>query len=307
MTENPTIPRTTFSLWLQAARPFSYSASVIPVLVGAMAALHFEGEVLWWLFPIVLIASVLLHIGTNLVSEYFDYAKGVDRDETFGSSRVLVEKLLEPKAVLWTGYLCFAVGFILGLVLVYFRGTPMLALGIIGILGGIFYTGWPIGYKYFGLGDLLVFALMGPLMVIGSYFSLTGTFNIDVLYMSLPIGFLVAAILNANNLRDIMHDTNAGIKTMANLIGLRASKIEYYILVSASYVSIIVMVLMDVLEPWALIVLLSLPPSIKNIKLISKAQENKPEEVSMIDVMTAQHHLLFGLLLSIGLILSAIF
>ncbi|MFW5662892.1 MAG: prenyltransferase, partial [Bacteroidota bacterium] len=133
--------------WMQASRPFSFPASIVPVLVGAMFTLAYhEGPVMWWLFPIVLVASVLFHAATNLVSEYFDYKKGVDREETFGSSRVLVEKMMKPKSVLYGGIAAFALGFLLGLVLVYFRGTDMLLLGLIGLAGGFFYTGWPIGY-----------------------------------------------------------------------------------------------------------------------------------------------------------------
>src|SRR6056300_1379259 len=198
--------RSKSSLVMQAARPFSFSASVIPVLVGAVFALVNYDLVMWELLPVVLFASILLHAGTNLVSEYYDLKNGIDRENTFGSSKVLVDNLLEPKEVLKYGYISFFLGFLLGMILVYYHGLPILALGLIGIAGGIFYTGKPIGYKYLAFGDVLVFLLMGPLMVIGTYFSLAGHFDWNVAILSLPVGFLVTAILNANNTRDIMHD-----------------------------------------------------------------------------------------------------
>jgi 1,4-dihydroxy-2-naphthoate octaprenyltransferase len=262
------------------------------------------GNVDWFLLPVSLVAAVLFHAGTNLVSEYFDYKKGVDRVDTFGSSRILVEELLSPKSVLIGGYVAFGIGFLLGLILVYFRGTPMLVIGIAGLLGGIFYTGNPIGYKYIALGDLLVFSLMGPLMVIGSYLALTGDYNTNVLLISLPVGFLVAAILHANNIRDIMHDTQAKVKTLANVFGLSAAKIEYYFLVLGAYISVILMVVFGILGWPSLIVLISLPPAIANMKLISKAEKDKPQDIAMADVKTAQHHMLFGLLLAIGLLIE---
>lgn len=300
--------RTKLSLWLQAARPFAYSASVIPVLVGAMFALA-DGNLNanWLLFPVALIAGVLFHTGTNLVSEYFDYKKGVDRPETYGSSRILVDKLMEPKTVLRGGYLAFALGFALGLILVYYHGYPMLILGIVGLIGGLFYTGAPVGYKYFALGDLLVFIMMGPLMVIGGYLAVTGDFNINVLYVSLPVGFLVAAILCANNIRDIIHDTQAGISTMATVMGMKRARDEYYFLVISAFLSVITMVALGVLEPWALLPLLSFPPALKNLKEMASGNVSKPETIAMLDIKTAQHHMLFGLLLAIGLILSSIF
>ncbi len=303
-----TLERSQFSIWMQAARPFAYSASVIPLLVGAMIALaYYPGPVLWWLLPVVIIAGILFHTGTNLVSEYYDLKKGVDREDTFGSSRVLVEGLMEPQKLLLGGILTFAVGFVLGLILVYYRGTDMLILGLIGLLGGFFYTGKPVGYKYFALGDLLVFALMGPLMVIGSYFALTGEFTWNVFYISLPVGFLVAAILNANNIRDIKHDKEAKVTTMATILGIAGSKVEYVLLVIGAFFSVIVMILAGILDYWSLLVLVSLPPALKNIKLISQAEETNPEKIAMSDVLTAQHHMMFGLLYSISLVLTALF
>ncbi len=299
--------RSKFSLWLQAVRPFAYSASVIPVLIGtALAFTYHQGAIDWFLFPIVLIASILLHTGTNLVSEYWDFKRGVDRIDTYGSSRILVENLMQPKEVLFGGYVAFAIGFLLGLILIYFRGWEMFVLGMIGILGGIFYTSAPVNYKYLGLGDLLVFILMGPLMVIGAYFALTSDYNWQVLLVSLPVGFLVAAILNANNLRDIKHDSEAKIKTLANLIGPKASQIEYFSLVLLAYVTVIILVIFNLLSPATLLVFLSLPQAISNLKSVLKANVNNPHEIAILDVKTAQHHMLFGLLLFAGIFISGL-
>jgi len=298
--------RSKFSIWVQAVRAFSFTASMTPILVGAMFALEYPGEVNWWLFPLVVICSLLFHAGTNLVSDYYDFQRGVDRKDTFGSSGVLVNGILEPRQVLRAGLLMFSLGFLLGLILVAFRGMPIFWLGVIGLLGGFFYTGKPIGYKYIALGDFLVFTLMGPLMVIGSYYVLTGDYSTSVLYVSLPIGFLVAAILHANNLRDIAHDAHANVRTLANLFGLRIAKIEYYLLIGGAYLSVVIMVFASVVKPWTLVVLLSLPPALKNVRAISHAREDAVGEIAMIDVQTAQHHFLFGLLLSIGLLLSAV-
>lgn len=307
--------QTDMNFILRAIRPFSFSASMIPIIAGAMYAWYLQSnptiihpiQINWLFFPIVILASLLIHSGTNLVSEYYDYEVGVDRLNSFGSSRVLVESLIAPKKILYSGYVCFALTFILGMILVSQRGLPMLAIGIIGIIGGMFYSNKPFGYKYLALGDILVFILMGPLMVYGSFYALTGLFNINVLWISVPIGFLVTAILHANNTRDIADDTSAGIKTFAILIGLKASKIEYYFLEIGAYLSVVVMILTGVLEYWSLIVLLSLPPAIANMKEISTAEIGNPQKIAMMDIKTAQHHMLFGLLLSISLVISKFF
>lgn len=300
--------RTQFSLWMQAVRPFSFTASLIPILIGmALAIINPIAVINWALFPIVLIGGILLQAGTNLVSEYYDLEKGVDREDTLGSSRILVEKLMEPKKVLRAGILCFVATFLMGMILVQQRGLPIFILGIVGILGGMFYTGKPIGYKYLALGDILVFFLMGPLMVIGSYFSLTGLFSWDIFQISIPIGLLVTAIMHANNIRDIKDDTKANAKTMASVLGIKTAKIYYFALELAAYLTILSLYLIGTLEVWALIVFISIIPAMANMKEIAKAEVENPEKVMMIDVKTAQHHLLFGVLLIVGLILSKYF
>jgi 1,4-dihydroxy-2-naphthoate octaprenyltransferase len=292
--------------WVQVFRPFSYTAAVIPVLLGAALTVYLKGAAVWWLLPLIVLASFFLKAGTNLVSEYFDYRKGVDRPESYGSSRVLVEKRLDPKQVLLVGLGCFALTACIGLVFVAHRGWPILLLGVIGLLGGFFYTAGPMAYKYFGLGDLFVFFLMGPLMVIGSFFVLTGVYGHSVLLISLPVGFLVAGILSGNNLRDISHDTQSHINTTATILGHRWARWEYIALTLGAYIAVPAMIIFDVLPLWSLLTFLTIPPAIKNIKSALKSHPDKPEEIATLDVQTAQLHMPFGLLLIISVILGGL-
>jgi 1,4-dihydroxy-2-naphthoate octaprenyltransferase len=96
------------------------------------------------------------------------------------------------------------------------------------------------------------------------------------------------------------------VRTVANVVGLKAAKVEYYLLVGGAYLSVVVMVLTGVVGPWALLVFLSVPPALKNVRMISHADLNNVAEIAMIDVQTAQHHFLFGLLLTIGLALPSL-
>jgi len=303
----PVEERSKFSAWIQAVRAFSFTASMVPILIGAALAAYYQGEVKWVLFPLVAICSLLYHAATNLMSDYFDHQKGVDQDYTFGSSKVIQERLLEPKNLLRAGWLLFGVATMLGLVLIYFRGETMFWLGAAGLVGGYAYTGKPIAYKYKALGDVLVFILMGPLMVFGSYFALTGDVDSKVLMISLPVGFLVTAILHANNHRDIIHDAEAGAKTVAGLLGHSGSKLFYYFLILGAYLSVIYMVSQNILSYWAFMVFLSLPPALKNMKSISGSRPNDIEAISMIDVQTAQLHLLFGVLFTVSLLIGVFF
>ena len=293
-------------VWLQAVRTFSFTASILPVLLGAALAMHYTGQTSWLLLPVVLVASILLQAGTNTISDYYDYKNGVDTDYTYGSSRVITDGLLPAKAMLKAGIIIFAAATALGVVLIAVRGLPVVVLGVIALIGGFFYTAKPIGYKYFAMGDLMVFILMGPLMVVGTNFVLTGKFSTTALLVSLPIGFLVSAILHANNTRDIKHDIQAKVKTVANILGYKAAKIDYYILLAAAYISVIIMITMNILSIWTLLIILSLPIAINNMRQLRNANSENIEAIAQLDVRTAQLHLLFGLLLTIGVVLGAL-
>lgn len=292
------------AIWLQAIRVFSLTASIIPVLLGA-AWVFYEGiSADWRLMPLIVIASLTIHAATNLVSEYFDFVKNVDKDYTFGGSRVIVEGKLSARQILLGGLFLFALTAAIGLIFIYLRGWPILMLGVIGMLGGIFYTAAPVGYKYFGLGDLMVFILMGPLMVIGSYFVLTGTYNHNVLLVSMPIGCLVAAILSGNNLRDILHDTQAGITTTAGLLGHRVARLEYSVLNIAAYIFLIILCTLGILPVLSLIALCTLPLAYIPTRSALQSRPDNPAAIAALDVQTAKLHLAFGILLIISLIVG---
>ncbi len=301
---NRTEPRSKLSIWVQAVRAFSFTASMVPVIVGAVLALYYEGAVRWDLLPDILICSILYHAATNLMSDYFDHRKGVDKDYTFGSSRVIQDGLLEPKNLLFGGWLLFGIATLLGLFLISVRGETMFWIGLVGFIGGYAYTGKPIAYKYKALGDVLVFVLMGPLMVTGSYFALTGDISQAVILISLPIGFLVTAILHANNHRDIIHDAEAGARTVAGLLGHTGSKFFYYFLILGAYSTVVYMVTDGTLSRWSFMVFLSLIPAFKLMRTISKNEPGDTKTIAIIDVKTAQLHLLFGVLLILSLLIS---
>jgi 1,4-dihydroxy-2-naphthoate octaprenyltransferase len=286
-----------FKLWFQAARPFSFTASAIPVLLGAAIAGR-QAEL--WLLPFALVAGVLFQAGTNLVSDAYDFKTGVDRPGTSSGSGLLVQGKITFEQAHRAGLICFAIGSVLGLIMIAARGWPVAMLGAIGFLGGYAYCGGPKGYKYLALGDLMVGLLMGPLMVYGSYAVLTGDFANwkPVFIQSTPIACLVIAILHMNNFRDIQEDIQSGFRTVANLIGEKGSKTYYLLLVGIAYLSVVAMAATG-LAPWAaLIVFLSLKPALPLIQDVMKAPEKTPSALVMTDVRTAQLHLLFGVLMS---------
>jgi 1,4-dihydroxy-2-naphthoate octaprenyltransferase len=305
MAQNGNTPRSKTSIYIQAVRAFSFPASMIPCLLGAMFALLMgNSNVTWYLMPFIVVSLLLLHSASNVISDVDDYRLGVDDKNTLGGSRVLPDNLLPPKKMFRFGLTLFALAVVFGLPIIFDRGLIILWFGLLGILGGFFYTGRPIGFKYIALGDIIIFLMYGPAIVSGTFYALTGTYHLTVVLSSIPLGLLVAGILQANNLRDIIHDRKANIKTLATIFGEGFAKGEYVFLITGAYLTVVILVLLNILSLWALLVFISLPVALKNLNMIKGVNIEDTGKIAMLDAMTAQLTLMFGVLLSISVVIT---
>lgn len=293
-----------FKIWFRATRPFSFTGSIIPVVLGAMMALK-QNEFYVGYFVLSLIGIVMLHAGVNLLSDYDDFVNKVDTVDSFGSSGVIIENLLSPKEILKIGKLLLISGFAIGLFLSYSRGWIVLLLGITGALGGYSYTGKPFALKYKGLGAPLVFLLFGPLIVIGSYYVQAQAITFAALFVSIPLGLLTTAILHANDIRDILHDKKAGIKTLSITIGKNNAEKVYCGLIICSYAAVFIMAFYKIIPYWSLACLVTIPGAVKGMKkLYNKGDTNT--DIVILDKITAQLHAQFGSVLILSILLPSI-
>ena len=286
-------------------RPFAYTASVIPVAAGgALAAV--DGRFNLLPFLAALAGGVLLHSGTNIVNEIYDVRQGVDTIVSPRASHAIVKgRMSERGAFLFAG-MAFALAVAVGVYLLALRGPAIVALGVLGLIGGYGYTAPPLQYKYRALGVPLVFLLMGPLMVVGSYFAVTGTWSTVALILSVPVGLLVAAILHGNEWRDIGEDTRAGIVTLSSRIGKEWAHYGYVALVLGAYITLGLAVAFDLLPPATLVAILSLPFLAQVVRSAELGATGQARAIAMIDLQTARLHLAFGGLLVAGILLSGV-
>ncbi len=309
MTDLPSISRPPLArVWLRAIRPITLPASVVPVAVGgATAAL--SGHFSWGMFWLTLLGCLVLQMGTNLANEYYDFRSGADHAGSHGASRAIMAGWLSPRAVLVGSLACFGIGSAAGLLIVARIGWPILALGLVGVVGAWGYTAPPLKLAYRGLGEIAVFLLMGTLMVLGSHLVHTPALPIGAastaLVASLPVGCLVAAILHANNVRDLDDDRRVGKRTLATMLGRGGARREYDLLVGGAYLTLVASVLSGLL-PWlALAPLTTLPLAAKVRRVVATAED--PATLNPTVRQTAALHLWFGLLLAAGLVASTWF
>ena len=285
----------------EVARPFSFTASVLPVTVGGVLAWTLGRiDVLPWLLAVV--GGLALHAGTNVINEVYDVRHGIDSITSPRASQAIVKGRITERGALTLAYLCFAATILIGLYLTAVRGPWMVVLGAIGLLGGYFYTAPPFHYKYRALGLPLVFLLMGPLMVVGGFFAASGGFDARTLAVSVPVGLLVTAILHGNEWRDVGEDKRLGFTTFSAEMGQPFARWFYVGLVVGAYIAVAIAVMVGLLPTGTLLTILSLPVAVWLIHQAEKGGAGSLRSIAMIDMYTARLHTLFGVLLLAGLI-----
>ena len=159
--------------WILAIRPWSFPASTMPaLLVISYVFLNqnsFPDGINWWYGMLALLGAVIFHASGNLISDYFDFKYKVDRKDSFGSSRMLVDGVFTPKSILSLGIVFMLIGILIGFFLLFNTGMDLLWIGVIGVLGTFFYY----KLKFVALGDLLILIIYGPLIGFGTAFVMT--------------------------------------------------------------------------------------------------------------------------------------
>jgi len=297
--------------WIVAIRAPFFTASAIPVLVGTALAWNLTGKFSFYKFVLTLVGVPLFNAGTNLANDYYDHKTGNDEINTnltpfSGGSRVIQNGVVPPKHMLIGSFLFFALGSIIGLYLnAVTPGNLILFLGIFGFLSGFLYTFTPILIGYRGWGEFLVGLNLGTLAIIGTYYVQAHTLSWATFWVSLPIGFLVAAILYINQFPDYEADKAVNKRHWVVRLGKKNAVYGYYFLISATYLVIAGSVIFKVVTPFALVSFLTLPKAVGAIRIL-RSNYDRIAELIPAQAKTVQTHLLVGLLLSLGFVIGRV-
>jgi len=295
-----------FKKWLVSIRPFAFPASSMPVIFGTLLAVLYEGYPMkWGFFIMALLGMIILHSGANILSDIKDYQKGLDKEPNPTSGGV-VRRYISIREAWISSILLLSLGTIMGLILVYYTGTGLLIIGLVGLFIGIFYSlGKGIALKYHALGDFAVFMNFGILGSLGAWYVQTSTFSWLPVVWVIPIAMLVVGILHANNWRDMEHDRKNNIHTVASLLKDRWSLSYYAFMIFGPFVLIAGFVFVPYFfipgtyyMPFTfLIVMLAIPVAFRLWrKAIKRKTPEKPLDFIALDGATSQLNLIFGLL-----------
>lgn len=290
-----------FKSWLIATRPWSFPASSMPV-VAAVAFLYWRGCEINWLVSLwTLLNVIVFHAAGNTWSDYYDFIKGVDREDTVGGMSITSGEFA-PGEIRRLALILFAIAALSGAFLVAVAGLPVLWFG----LAGAFFTLCYPWLKFHALGDADIFCTYSLLPLLGTSFIATGAINCEVLWLSVPIGFITMGILHCNNMRDTEHDKRADIKTFAMLVGKRVSIALYCLEMILPFVWVVAGIAFGLFPLWSLLVLLALKPAIDNSRKAVRFAKEGFDALVGVDEATAMLQLMFSLLLSVSFVVAAL-
>jgi 1,4-dihydroxy-2-naphthoate polyprenyltransferase len=289
-------PPSGIKLWALGARPRTWPASTVPVVVGTGVAIAEGGEI-WWRAVVALVVSLALQIGTNYANDYSDGVRGTDGVRV-GPLRLVASGLAAPAAVKRAAAAAFAVAGLAGLGLAAVAGWWLIAVGVACIAAGWLYTGGPRPYGYIGLGEVFVFVFFGLVATVGTAYVQVGRFTGLELLAAVPVGLLAVALLVVNNLRDIAGDTAAGKRTLATRMGAPATRSFYALAMLTPFA---LAAALAVSRPWALLAFAALPLAAIPVRRVRAGEVGR----GLIKVLgeTGRAQLAVGALLAVGLAL----
>lgn len=291
--------RHTLKEWILAVRPWSIPASAMPIIVTLAFLFWKEAEINWIYGIWALVGMILFHLSGNVWSDWFDYRKKVDAEDTFGA-KTLTTGMFEPKEIRNLAIGLLAVSVACGLGLAALTGIELLYIGIAGAVLTVLYP----FLKYNALGDLDILLTFAFLPTLGTSFVATGAIDWSVLLIALPVGLITDGILHSNNTRDMVTDKRAAIKTMAMGLGKKVSAVLYGFEMFFPYAWVGVLSLLGYMPMGTVAIFLTLPIAIGCAKTMKNSVTGGSALIEDLDARTANLQLLFSSLLAASLVIS---
>ncbi|MFC1821699.1 1,4-dihydroxy-2-naphthoate octaprenyltransferase [Thermodesulfobacteriota bacterium] len=293
--------------YLTALRAPFLTGSIIPVIIGAVLALEDKHLFLPLPFLVTLIGVAALHLGANLMNDYWD-AKGSDplnvRLTPFsGGSRVIQNKEIAPSLILIMSLVFFAIGLICGIWLTRFGRPLVIPLGLLGLAAGWSYSSPPLQLMSRGVGELVIFWAFGPLITLGAYYVIAGTLSWQAFIIGIPQGFLIMAVIWINQFPDYKADREAGKRNLVVRFGPKNSRYFYILMMAAAFIFVTLWVAFMGISYLTMLTFISFPLALKAMRILWKHYLSH-EALIPAQALTIQTLLAHGLLLSLGLLLS---
>ncbi len=287
------------------------TAVVVPVLLGTVVAWR-EGTFHLGYFVLTLMGAACIQLGLDMSNDYFDHLSGNDEMNIeltpfSGGSRVIQDGTLGARQVLVGALAFYLAGIAIGLYLSWTRGWAILWIGLAGVFLAFFHNAPPINlYRLApGTGELAVGLGFGPIAVLGAYYVQAQELSLEALCISIPVGLLIAAVLYINEFPDHDADQRVGKKTLVVALGRKRAVWGYVALVVTAFASVFAGGITRLFPVTALLALATLPLAYRAVRGAAHYYADTTQLIPT-NAATIQLHLLTGLLLCLGYIISGL-
>ena len=287
--------------WIMAARPATLWAAIAPVMVATSLAIHdgaFRSDVL----VVTMFAAIAIQVGVNFANDLADAARGADSQTRIGPTRAVAAGLITPHQMRNGMLAAFGLAVLGGLYLTWVAGWVVIVIGVASIVAALGYTNGPIPYGYYGLGEVFVFVFFGLVATVGARYVYNQSAPLDAWICGVVMGLFAAAILIANNLRDIDTDRAAGKRTLAVILGRTATRTMYAVSILGAFGMIALGAAATWLPIGTMIAYIASPLALPLFRIIGTQTEGPP----LIQALkgTARLQVLVATLMSVGILIS---
>ena len=273
--------------WLDNARYIALPQSLLPALLAVSMVSNSP-----WFCELMAFLAVLgacmAHLGMNLADDYFDYLKDkgnvrqqladkgmrsrIAKCSYLTSGQATVSQLRNAIII----FLLLAIA--CGSVIVWYRGITIVYVALVAGALGLSYSGWPLRLGYYGLGELLIGIMFGPMLMAGVAMSAgdIGYYGADVIWVSIAVGLLVMNIVYSHAIMDAVPDKEIGKMTFARLFSPIGQLIVSAICNFAPFVIMTILVVLHIVSPWSLMVWILFPMAVYLFYSLCRFVQNKP-------------------------------
>jgi 1,4-dihydroxy-2-naphthoate octaprenyltransferase len=286
-------------------------ASFLPAFLGSIIAWAMTGRFYPSYFSLTVLGVTINHIALNMTDDYYDFHHSVDRGENrernpySGGSGTLTSGHLLPRQMARAFRVGYLITIGIGLVLVATRGWQVLFFGVFGVWCAFFYTAPPIRYGYRGFGELSQLVNFSLTIGLGAFFVQSQYISWDAMYVLLPLGFMMFAMIIINEIPDENDDRTGGKRNLVVIFGREKSVWFYGLSMLSAYLILILAPLIGSASWWVYCALVTLPWFFKALRILIK-NYNHDAKMSPANMLTIRIHNISGILLCLAYIIHGV-
>lgn len=232
--------------WLYNARSFAAPQNLMPSILAVVLAIGMP-EFNIWLGILAVIGVCLVHLGGNLLDDYFDWQDELlsyreelrkEGEKAFTDKYPYLRDGSTTLGELRTAIaVFFGLAIVCGLIIWIVRDFDWWLVGIAAVAGVLcfFYSAPPLKLGFHGLGELVIGICFGPCLICGVYesacgglYTTEGGFAWHVLALGCAIGMFVTNILYTHSFVERHVDAVSHKKTLAVVLKTDAAGLTAY-------------------------------------------------------------------------------